>query len=223
MGYGIPFADVGAPYGIPYIIKQMRKMGVKNIETHMHDDFGLGIANSIAGFWYGANWSNLTFLGIGERAGNAELEKILVFLKERVEGFEKYNLEPIHELATYFSRELISIPPNKAVVGSNVFAHESGIHTAGVLKNPFTYEPYPPEKVGAKRKLLIGSSSGTEIIRHRVEEVLKEDFGIDVKIEKDDERLKKIIEIIQKLYDEEKRKSCISYSELKGYVKKYFL
>ncbi len=60
-------------------------------ETHIHDDFGMSVACSLAGYWYGANWSSLTFLGIGERAGNAELEKIVAFLIQRIEGFQKYN------------------------------------------------------------------------------------------------------------------------------------
>jgi len=79
LGLGIPFPDAELPFGIPKAVQELKKLKVKNIETHMHDDYGLGVANSLAGYWYGANWSNLTFLGIGERAGNSELEKVMMF------------------------------------------------------------------------------------------------------------------------------------------------
>lgn len=225
LNYGVPFeADGTMPYSIPKILRRLREIGVKDIETHVHDDFGLGVAVSIAGFWYGANWSNLTFLGIGERAGNSELEKLLLFLAYRVEGFEKYNLGCLAEFAEYMENEIgIRVPRNKAIVGRNVFAHESGIHTAGVIKNPFTYEPYPPELVGAKRQLLIGDSSGVEVVRFKVEEALKELMKVDVSVPKNDPRVAKIEEEIQKLYDEEKRVSCISDEEIRGYVEKYYM
>ncbi len=119
------------------------------------------------------------------------------------------------------------MPDNKAVVGRNVFAHESGIHTAGVIKNPFIYEPYPPEIVGAERKLMIGATSGSEVIRHKIEELLREeggfrDEGRDPKIEKKDPRLKAIQADIRRQYEED-RTSCISDEEMREYVERYFL
>lgn len=224
LGYGLPFADVDEPYGIPYITRRLREIGAKNIETHIHDDFGMAVANSIAGYWHGANWSSLTFLGMGERAGNAELEKIALFLMQRVEGFEKYNLKPITEMARYLELEMgLRIPRNKSVVGRNIFAHESGIHTAGVIKNPFTYEPYLPEVVGGTRQFLIGDSSGLEVIRFKVEETLNELMHIETTVDKKDSRVKAIQADIQKLYNQEKRVSAISDEELKKYVEKYFM
>jgi isopropylmalate/homocitrate/citramalate synthase len=92
-----------------------------------------------------------------------------------------------------------------------------------VIKNPFTYEPYPPEVVGGKRQLLIGDSSGKEVIRFKVEEALKELMKLDVKVGKDDLRVEKIQEEIQQLYDKGMRVSCISDEELRGYVEKYYL
>jgi len=89
--------------------------------------------------------------------------------------------------------------------------HESGIHTAGVIKNPFTYEPYPPEIIGAEQQLLIGDSSGREVVRHKVE------------VEKNDPRIAEIPKDIQRLYDEEERVSCISDEEMTRYVEKYFV
>ncbi len=224
LGYGVPFPEVGEPYGIPNMVKRVRELGARNIETHVHDDFGLSMSNTLAGYWYGANWTSVTFLGIGERAGNAEMEKILLFLSQRVKGFEKYNLKPISEFSSFLERELgLRVPRNKAVVGKNIFAHESGIHTAGVIKNPFTYEPYPPEVVGARRQLLIGDSSGMEVIRYKVEEALNELMNVKTKIDKTDPRLKAIRDDIHRIYDNEERISCISDEELKRYVEKYFM
>ncbi|MDW7726268.1 MAG: isopropylmalate synthase [Candidatus Methanoperedens sp.] len=224
LGYGIPFAVADEPYGIPYLTRRLIEIGAKNIETHIHDDFGLSISNTLSGYWHGANWSSLTFLGIGERAGNAELEKIALFLVQRVEGFDKYNLESVTDFARYMEKEIgIRVPRNKSVVGRNIFAHESGIHSAGVIKNPFTYEPYLPELVGGKRQLLIGDSSGTEVIRFKVEEALNDLMHIGTTVDKHDPRVKAIQADIRKLYDKEKRVSAISDEELKKYVEKYFM
>jgi isopropylmalate/homocitrate/citramalate synthase len=158
------------------------------------------------------------------RSGNTELEKILLFLVRRVGGFEKYDLSCMVRFAEYMEQHIgIRIPRNKAIVGRNVFVHESGIHTAGVIKNPFTYEPYPPEIIGAERQLLIGDSSGREVVRHKVEEALHELMQVKVSIEKNDPRIVEIQKDIQQLYDEEERVSCISDEELTRYVEKYFM
>ncbi|WP_406660966.1 isopropylmalate synthase [Methanolobus sp. ZRKC3] len=224
IGFGMPFVEVDEPFGIPTITKHLiDQLGAKNVETHCHDDFGLAVANSIAGYWYGANWSNVTFLGIGERAGNAEMEKLLL-LARRVEGFDKYNLDCLVEFAKFMESEIgIRIPRNKSVVGKNVFAHESGIHAAGVLKNPFTYEPFPPEVVGGQRIFLVGDSSGIEVLRYKVQDALNELMDVQIEIGKDDRRLRAIQADIQKLYNDEKRVSCISDEEILAYVKKYFV
>lgn len=225
IGFGIPFIGVDEPFGIPEMVRYLKEdLKAKNIETHCHDDFGLAVANSIAGYWYGANWSNVTFLGIGERAGNAELEKLLLFLSRRIEGFDKYNLECLAEFGKFMQKEIgIRIPRNKSVVGSNVFAHESGIHTAGVIKNPFTYEPFPPEIVGGKRAFLVGDSSGIEVLRFKVQDTLNDLIGVQITVEKNDPRLRSIQSDIHELYDKEKRVSCISDEEIQAYVEKYFL
>ncbi len=224
LGYGIPFPEESEPYGIPAIVKNLKKIGVEHIEMHVHDDFGMGVANTLAGLWYGADWANLTFLGIGERAGNAELEKIMAFLITRVDGFEKYNLSQVTEFADFMEEEVgLRVPRNKSIVGKNIFSHESGIHTAGIIKNPFTYEPFPPELVGGKRSLMIGATSGTEVVRLKAEEALAELLGIHVQVEKTDPRIKCIHKEIQKMYDSEERRSSVSDEEMKDYVRKYFL
>ena len=224
LGYGVPFPEEAEPYGIPAIVKNLKKNGVKHIEMHVHDDFGMGVANTLAGLWYGADWANLTFLGIGERAGNAELEKIMAFLITRVEGFEKYDLTRVTEFANFMEEEIgLHVPRNKAIVGKNIFSHESGIHTAGIIKNPFTYEPFPPEIVGGKRNLMIGATSGTEVVRLKAEEALDELLGIKVQVDKTDARIKAIHHEIQKMYDAEERRSSVSDEEMKDFVRKYFL
>jgi 2-isopropylmalate synthase len=224
LGYGIPFPECAEPYGIPLTVKKFKDMGVKHIEMHVHDDFGLGVGNTLAGLWYGADWASLTFLGIGERAGNSELEKIMAFLITRVEGFEKYNLQKVTEFAEYMENEIgLRVPRNKAIVGKNIFSHESGIHTAGIIKNPFTYEPFPPELVGGKRNLMIGDTSGTEVIRIKVEEALGELLGVKAQVDKHDQRIKCIHKEIQKMYDSEDRRSTVSDEELKDFVRRYFV
>ncbi|MDD1752953.1 MAG: hypothetical protein LUQ38_07690, partial [Methanotrichaceae archaeon] len=128
------------------------------------------------------------------------------------------------EFAEYMEDQLgLYVPRNKAVVGKNVFAHESGIHTAGVIKNPFVYEPYPPELVGGNRKIMIGNTSGTEVVRFKVEETLKKLMNVDLNLSKDDWRVLAIHSQIKQLYDEELRSSCISDEEMTAYVEKYFL
>ncbi len=224
LGFGIPFENATDQYNIPHMVKRLLSLGARNIETHIHDDFGLGTANSLAGYWHGANWSNLTFLGIGERAGNSELEKALLFLVQRVEGFQKYDLTCLTEFAEYMENQIgLYVPRNKAVVGKNIFAHESGIHTAGVIKNPFVYEPYPPELVGGNRRIMIGNTSGTEAVRFKVEETLKKLMNVDLNLSKDDWRVLAIHSQVRRLYDEELRSSCISDEEMIAFVDQYFL
>lgn len=225
VGVGLPYVESPLPVSIPKIILRLKEIGVKEMETHMHDDFGMSFANSTIGYFFGADWSNLTFLGIGERAGNAELEKVMLFLSERVEGYkDRYDLSCIVDFSRYMQKEIgIRVPSNKAIVGKNVFAHESGIHADGVLKNPATYEPYPPELIGGERRVLIGSSSGKGVIRTKVEEALADILDTEVKVRKDDPRVEAIHNAIQKLYDEGKRVSCISDMEIRAYVEKHFI
>ena len=142
------------------------------ISAHCHNDFGMAVANSIAALRSGANQVHVTVNGLGERAGNASLEELAAALKVL------YNLEvPIDTKLLYSTSRLVSrltgifVQPNKAIVGENAFAHASGIHTHGVLANPFTYEPISPELVGVKRRIVAGKHSGTHAIRATLEEM----------------------------------------------------
>ena len=164
------------PSSIARIVSSVGKVvGNTPISIHCHDDFGLAVANSIAAVEAGARQVHATVNGLGERAGNAALEEIAVTLKI-LYGYEvKLNLAKIYEVSQLVSRITgVSIPPNKAIVGDNAFTHESGIHTHGILKNPLTYEPIPPEIVGRRRRLVAGKHAG----RHGIEAILK-DMGLN--------------------------------------------
>ncbi|MBW4641457.1 MAG: homocitrate synthase [Goleter apudmare HA4340-LM2] len=135
------------------------------VEMHTHNDFGLATANALAGIKAGALSVNTTVNGLGERAGNAPLEEVVMALKclHGVNlGIDTRRLLEISQLvASASGRE---IPPGKAIVGENTFAHESGIHVHGILQNPNTYEPFAPEEVGRERSLVVGKHSGRHLL-----------------------------------------------------------
>ncbi len=136
------------------------------IEIHTHNDFGLATANALAGIEAGASFVDTTILGIGERAGNAPLEEVILALKQLLNMEIDIDIAKLPKLAAYLGQILnYDIPPWKAIVGENVFAHESGIHVDGILKDPKNYEPFPPEYIGLKRKIVIGKHSGTRALK----------------------------------------------------------
>ena len=134
------------------------------VSVHCHNDFGLAVANAISGLQAGARCAHVTVNGIGERAGNASLEELVMALQclRFGEGFETgIHSERIYAASKEVSRLAgIQVQPNKAIVGDNAFGHESGIHTHGVLSNPLTYEPISPELVGRSRWLQVGKHAG---------------------------------------------------------------
>ena len=149
------------------------------LSAHCHDDLGLAVANSLAAIEGGARQIECTVNGIGERAGNASIEEIAVALHVRQNRYavttrlvlEK--LYPTSRMLTSITN--VPVPPNKAVVGANAFAHEAGIHQDGILKNPLTYEIISPEKVGVPaRRLVLGKHSGRNAFRSRLS-----DLGFD--------------------------------------------
>jgi len=138
--------------------------------AHCHNDLGLAVANSLAAVRAGARQVECTINGIGERAGNASLEEITVALAVRQASFgvgTRIRLENIYGSSRLLSEITgVNVPPNKAVVGANAFAHEAGIHQDGILKNPLTYEIIPPEAVGVPaRQLVLGKHSGRNALR----------------------------------------------------------
>jgi homocitrate synthase NifV len=132
------------------------------LEVHTHNDLGLATANALAGVKGGATHISTTVNGLGERAGNAALEEVVMALKVACgidSGIDTRKLRAVSRLVGQASNR--EVPAWKAVVGERVFSHESGLHTDGVLKNPANYEGFTPEEVGLSRHIVVGKHSGT--------------------------------------------------------------
>ena len=159
------------------IISELKRR-VKNIDktiisVHCHNDLGLAVANSLSGIENGARQAECTINGIGERAGNASLEEIVMALKVRKDitnCFTNINFEEIYNASKMVSSFTgLIVQPNKAIVGDNAFAHEAGIHQDGMLKNRQTYEILTPESVGVpKTKIVLGRHSGKHGLKARL-------------------------------------------------------
>jgi 2-isopropylmalate synthase len=141
--------------------------------AHCHNDLGLAVANSLAAVAAGARQVECAVNGIGERAGNAALEEIAVALAVRRDYYQAetgLRLDQLFATSSLLSEITgVSVPPNKAVVGANAFAHEAGIHQDGILKNPLTYQVISPEAVGVPaHRLVLGKHSGRNALRSRL-------------------------------------------------------
>ncbi len=202
-------------YSVPDEFGRLIKTLVENIpvlgkevilSVHCHNDLGLAVANSIAAIENGANQVECTINGIGERAGNASLEEIVMILNVRKDIFKKEvkvvteELYPSSKLITLITG--ISIQPNKAIVGDNAFAHESGIHQDGVLKYRQTYEIMKPETVGRmSTSIVLGRHSGRHGLKKRLGEL-----GFKVTEKEFDKIYEKFLEIADKkkeVYDDD--------------------
>jgi 2-isopropylmalate synthase len=173
VGYTTP-----AEYEDIFRTVKQRVPGIENVvlSTHCHDDLGMAVANSLAGIQGGARQVECTINGIGERAGNAALEEIAAAIMVRRDKFPYTHNIKMNQLypTSRLLAEFISfgVSPNKAVVGANAFAHESGIHQHGVLANPLTYEIMTPESVGvAHTNLVLGKHSGRRALADRLEKL----------------------------------------------------
>src|SRR5271155_5380430 len=168
--------------------------------AHCHNDLGLAVANSLAAVQAGARQVECAINGIGERAGNAALEEIAVALAVRRDHYQAETSLHLQELCAT-SRLLteitrVPVPPNKAVVGANAFAHEAGIHQDGILKNPLTYQVISPEAVGvAAHRLVLGKHSGRNALRARL---------VDLGITLSDEELVSCYRLVMALADSKK-------------------
>lgn len=163
------------PQYIAELVKEVNQATRLPISMHCHDDFGLAVANSIAGINAGAACAHVTINGLGERAGNASLEEFVMALQCLYKKEHNIKTQLLYETSKFVSNTMgIIVQPNKAIIGENAFGHESGIHTHGVLNNPLTYEPISPELVGRKRWLQAGKHAGAHGIRAMLEE-----FGIN--------------------------------------------
>ena len=161
---------------IAFLVSEVKNIGNAVIAVHCHDDLGMAVANSLSALKNGARQVECTINGIGERAGNASLEEIVMALETRkdVLGFETgirtRQLYPTSKLLTDITG--IPVQPNKAIVGANAFAHESGIHQEGVIKSRENYEIMRAEDVGwSTNKLVLGKLSGRNAFRQRLKEL----------------------------------------------------
>jgi len=190
------------PFDTYNVISFLTKRGLE-IEMHTHDDFGMATANAIAGIKAGATYVNTTVNGLGERAGNAALEEVVLALKYigRVElGMKTARFRELCEYVAAASAR--TIPAWKSIVGTNVFAHESGIHADGVIKNPLNYEAFAPEDVGLERQIVVGKHSGSRTIYRKFQE-----FGIELEAKDADEILRMVrataVELKRALFSKE--------------------
>ncbi len=153
------------------VIRELVESTGLEIDVHTHNDFGMAVANAIAGVHAGASWVNVTLGGLGERAGNAALEQVVMALR-CIEGVDiGIRTERFREIVEYtMAAAGRTVPAWKPVVGSNTFAHESGIHTDGVRKNPRTYEVFDPREVGLERRIVVGKHSGSRGVAMKLAE-----------------------------------------------------
>ena len=188
------------PRGMEYLIKNIKECVKVPISVHCHNDFGLAVSNSLGSVEGGAEQIHCTINGLGERGGNASLEEVSVALK-MIYGVENnIKTENLLEVSKLVSKLTgIKMPPNKAIVGDNAFAHESGIHAHGVLAHALTYEPIPPEIVGQRRKIILGKHTGTHAISSKLEEL-----GYKVGKNLTDEQFKEIVNRIKDIGDKGK-------------------
>ena len=173
VGYSMP-AEFGEL--IHSIRQRVRGVEKVTISAHCHNDLGLAVANSLAALAAGALQVECTINGIGERAGNASLEEIVMAMRVRPDRYQ-YETGVVSEQlfpASQLLSELTGVPvqPNKAVIGRNAFAHEAGIHQDGMLKNPLTYEIMTPQSVGVPDStLVLGKHSGRHALGLRCEQL----------------------------------------------------
>jgi 2-isopropylmalate synthase len=162
------------------IIRMLRERvkGIENvvISTHCHNDLGLAVANTLAALEAGARQVECTINGIGERAGNASLEEIVMAMRVRPDRYHFHTNVATEQLfpASQILSEItgVGVQPNKAIIGRNAFAHEAGIHQDGVLKNPLTYEIMTPQSVGVPdSRLVLGKHSGRHALSLRCEQL----------------------------------------------------
>ncbi len=181
-GYGADYVSIADTVGIlnprttSYMVSEIKKEVNIPICMHCHDDLGMALANTLAAAEAGAKQLHTTVNGIGERSGNTPLEELMVALKVHY-GVDRYNttkLTPLSKLVQSYSG--VIMPKNKAVVGENAFAHESGIHVAAVLEEPRTYELYSPEMVGSARRIIIGKHTGARALKY-----ITKKMGYDLK------------------------------------------
>lgn len=199
--YAVAVAEAGAdrlrlsdtigtlgPDAYARIVRSVNEVTALDTQCHCHNDFGLAIANTLAGLEAGATYFHVCVNGMGERAGMPDLAAIAMCLSHfygKDVGLNLERLKGVSDLVAHHCRKPLS--PWYPVVGDNVFAHESGIHSKGMLADTSTFEPFTPESVGGVRKIVIGKHSGKAGIRH-----ILETAGVEVETEFLDQCLEEV-------------------------------
>lgn len=219
VGVGVPIhvsPDIEINKSIPDKIRYLSQYDI-DIEFHGHDDLGNAVTNSLVALQNGAKWASTTMLGMGERSGNAETEKVLMNLAHHF-NVTKYDSTLLTQACLYISKAMtIRIPTNKALVGVNAFTHQSGIHTDGVIKHPETYEFIEPSVVGNERRLLIGPYSGKKVIIFKIQQHVPD-------IEENDSRVKAIVDYLQtNLFGTGIRRSALTEEEFQNILRQFAL
>ncbi|WP_297518753.1 homocitrate synthase [uncultured Clostridium sp.] len=159
------------PFSIKESVEYLHKNTGSDIEMHTHNDFGMATANALAGVMGGASHIGVTVNGLGERAGNAALEEVVMALKYVHDIDLGFNTGMFKDVSHYVSDAAgRTLPEWKAIVGANMFRHESGIHADGAIKNPKNYEAFDPEEIGLQRQIVIGKHSGRASIVNKFHE-----------------------------------------------------
>ncbi|MBT3992038.1 MAG: 2-isopropylmalate synthase [Rhodospirillaceae bacterium] len=203
VGYAMPMEYAAM---IEMVMNRVPNVDKAVISVHCHNDLGMAVANSLAAVQVGARQIECTINGLGERAGNAAMEEIVMGLRTRSD-YLPYNTNIKSELITKASKLVstvtgFSVQPNKAIVGANAFAHESGIHQDGMLKNAQTYEIMTPESIGlTESKLVMGKHSGRHAFREKLIE-LGYDLG-DNAVQDAFKRFKDLADVKKDVYDED--------------------
>ena len=196
---------VMVPTSMKWLITNLNEHLNIPISVHCHDDFGLAVANSLVSVEAGANQIHATINGLGERAGNASLEEVVMALITEYGIKMDIKTENLVNLSQFVSRITgVKMPPNKAIVGENAFAHEAGIHVHGVLAKAETYEPITPEIVGHTRRIVLGKHTGANAIKAKLDE-----YGIELT----DKQFKKVYDQVKSLGDKGK---CVTDADLKA-------
>ena len=158
---------IGSPTTIQGMVKSLSsELAVCELGIHTHNDFGMASANAITALESGARWADGTILGLGERTGCARLEELVGYL-QLSKGSSRLDIAVLKTLAVEVARLTgRQIPANQPLLGDDIFTCETGLHLHGLIANPETYEPFPPESVGAGRKLIFGSKIGRRALNY---------------------------------------------------------
>jgi homocitrate synthase NifV len=161
---------IATPLVFDTLVRSCKHHSRLEVGVHTHNDFGMATANAIASLQAGADWADVTVLGLGERAGTARLEEVAGFLT--LLNGAAYNIAELEPLSALVAQAVgIDVPPHQPIIGRNIFVCETGLHLDGLSKDVRTYEPYAPERVHKQRHALIGKKTGRNAVAAKLREI----------------------------------------------------